>query len=159
MGGPPGRRPRGASTHRVAWVIALGRDDGHPILPILRWEELDALRTHLRARKGNATDDALVVLSLLTVTDGGISKKNFMDAIDARQQALATLLAFPKTKAHDGALKLTDMGSVDWSKDAKRGFVNDGQDSARNPKSGPGKQFAKAKGFETLSRFLRAITR
>lgn len=40
----------------------------------------------------------------------------------------------------------------------KRGFVNDAHDSARNPQSGPGKLFAKSKGFATLNRFFAALT-
>lgn len=137
--------------------LALGRDDGHPVRPILRWEELDAMRSSLRARKGNATDDALLVLALHSVTEGGISKSNFTDGIKARQAALVSLLALPKENAHYLALKLAGLGDVEWSRDRLRGFVNDGADSARNPKSAAGKLFAKANGFETLNRFFSAV--
>lgn len=129
--------------------LQVGRDDPHPVLPILRWQELQLM-------DAAAKRDPMLVLVLAAATQA--QTKAELEAASSRYaEALVECCKLKAPKAQKIAALLADRSSA-WKEDKKLGWITTAASSRRNPKGHFGKPFAKAKGFAVVKDFFASLS-
>ncbi len=125
---------------------AVGRDDPHPVLPILRWQEL--------AQMDRANGDPALVLMLALATQAQ-TKPEAAAATARYVEALNATCKLGRAAPKIAGLLVEQ--STTWMADKRLGWVSTSANSARNPTGHFGKLYAKSKMPQALRAFFAAL--